>query len=69
MQVLPDVTQTEEFLACAAASHAAGGGPVPVAGVVGWVDLCGEDVAGEIARIREQAGGDRLAGSPAPGAG
>ena len=62
VQVLPDVTETEEFLACAAASHAAGGGPVPVAAVVGWVDLCGEDVAGEIARIREQAGGDRLAG-------
>ncbi|MGH3407540.1 MAG: amidohydrolase family protein, partial [Streptosporangiaceae bacterium] len=40
----------------------AGGGAVPVAGVVGWVDLCGEDVASEIARIREQAGGDRLAG-------
>ncbi len=62
VQVLPDVTETEEFLARAAASHAADGGPVPVAGVVGWVDLCGEDVAAEIARIREQAGGDRLAG-------
>jgi L-fuconolactonase len=62
VQVLPDVTETEEFLARAAASHSAGSGPVPVAGVVGWVDLCGEDVAAEIARIREQAGGDRLAG-------
>jgi L-fuconolactonase len=60
VQVLPDVTETEEFLARAAASHAADGGAVPVAGVVGWVDLCGEDVAAEIARIRQQAGGDCL---------
>lgn len=58
VQVLPDVTETEEFLADAGG----GGGAVPVAGVVGWVDLCGEDVASEIARIREQAGGERLAG-------
>jgi L-fuconolactonase len=62
VQVLPDVAETAEFLARAAASHAAGGGPVPVAGVVGWVDLCGPDVAAEIARIRERHGGDRLVG-------
>ena len=62
VQVLPDVAETEEFLARAAASHGAGGGPVPVAGVVGWVDLCGPDVAAEIARIRERHGGDRLVG-------
>ena len=62
VQVLPDVAETEEFLARAAASHGAGGGPVPVAGVVGWVDLCGPDVATEIARIRERHGGDRLVG-------
>jgi L-fuconolactonase len=62
VQVLPDVSETEEFLARAASSHGAGGGPVPVAGVVGWVDLCGPDVAAEIARIREQHGGDRLVG-------
>jgi L-fuconolactonase len=62
VQVLPDVAETEDFLARAAASHAAGGGPVPVAGVVGWVDLCGPDVAAEIARIRERHGGDRLVG-------
>jgi L-fuconolactonase len=35
---------------------------VPVAGVVGWVDLCGQDVAAEIARIRQHAGGDCLSG-------
>ena len=62
VQVLPDVAETEEFLARAAASHGAGGGPVPVAGVVGWVDLCGRNVAAEIARIRERHGGDRLVG-------
>ena len=62
VQVLPDVAETEEFLARAAASHGAGGGPVPVAGVVGWVDLCGRNVATEIARIRERHGGDRLVG-------
>jgi L-fuconolactonase len=60
VQVLADVGETEEFLALAAASHAPGSDQVPVAGVVGWVDLCGQDVAAEIARIRQQAGGDCL---------
>src|SRR5262245_51561265 len=60
VQVLADVTETEEFLALAAASQDSGG--LPVAGVVGWVDLTGPDVAGEIARLRELPGGDRLAG-------
>jgi len=62
VQVLADVTETEEFLAVAAASHVAGSGQVPVAGVVGWLDLRGPDVGAEIARIREQRGGDLLAG-------
>jgi L-fuconolactonase len=35
---------------------------VAVAGVVGWVDLGGPDVAEEIARLRQLPGGDRLAG-------
>lgn len=34
----------------------------PVAGVVGWVDLTGSDVAGELARLKERPGGDRLVG-------
>jgi L-fuconolactonase len=62
VQVLADVGETEEFLALAAASHAPGREQVPVAGVVGWVDLCGQDVAAEIARIRQHAGGDCLSG-------
>jgi L-fuconolactonase len=61
VQVLADVAETEEFLALAAASPATGGGPAPVA-VVGWVDLRGPDVAAEISRIRQLAGGDRLTG-------
>ena len=60
VQVLADVTETEEFLALAAATQDSGG--LPVAGVVGWVDLTGPDVAGEVARLRELPGGDRLAG-------
>lgn len=61
VQVLADVTETEEFLALAASDADAGSRPAPLA-VVGWVDLCGSDVAAEISRIRELAGGDRLAG-------
>jgi len=61
VQVLADVTETEEFLALAAARQA-GPGRIPVAGVVGWVDLTGPDVAAEIARLRLRPGGDRLAG-------
>lgn len=61
VQVLADVAETEEFLALAASGADAGGRPAPVA-VVGWVDLGGPDVTAEISRIRELAGGDRLAG-------
>jgi L-fuconolactonase len=56
VQVLADVTETEEFLALAAEPGS------PVAGVVGWVDLTGPDVAAEIARLRQLPGGARLAG-------
>jgi L-fuconolactonase len=73
VQVLADTAETEEFLAMAAAGAAApesasvasggGGSPaVTVAGVIGWVDLCGPDVAGEIARLRQLPGGGALAG-------
>lgn len=55
VQVLASRSETEEFLAIAAA-----GGPV--AGVVGWVDLTAPDAAAQIARLRELPGGDRLVG-------
>ncbi len=55
VQVLADVTETEEFLALAAGSGT-------VAGVVGWTDLTSPAVADEIARLRELPGGTRLAG-------
>lgn len=55
VQVLASSVETEEFLALAA-------GPGQVAGVVGWVDLAGPDVAGEIGRLRGLPGGDRLCG-------
>jgi L-fuconolactonase len=57
VQVLNDVTETEEFLALAAAPS-----ELPVAGVVGWVDLCAPDVAAEIARLRARPGGHLLVG-------
>jgi L-fuconolactonase len=59
VQVLADCAETEEFLALAAAGPA---GPVTVAGVVGWVDLCHPGVADEIARLRHRPGGGRLVG-------
>jgi L-fuconolactonase len=55
VQVLADTGETEEFLGLAASRS-------PVAAVVGWADLTGPDVAGEIARLRGLPGGDRLAG-------
>jgi L-fuconolactonase len=60
VQVLAETAETEEFLAMAAGCG--GGGAVATAGVVGWADLAGPDVAGEIARLRQGPGGDRLAG-------
>jgi L-fuconolactonase len=68
VQALADVAETEEFLAAAAASGESGedeggeGAAVTVAGVIGWVDLEGPDVGGEIARLRELPGGGKLAG-------
>jgi len=56
VQVLADVAETEEFLALAGEPGSS------VAGVVGWLDLTGPDVAGEIARLRQLPGGARLAG-------
>ena len=55
VQVLADTAETEEFLALAAAQ------PL-IAGVVGWADLTAPGIAGELARLRELPGGDRLAG-------
>ncbi|MGX7827137.1 amidohydrolase family protein [Actinokineospora sp. 24-640] len=55
VQVLPDVGETVEFLAVAEGSDL-------VAGVVGWVDLTGADVAGALRRLRAGPGGDRLVG-------
>jgi len=54
VQTVPDVGETEEFLALADGA--------PVAGVVGWVDLAAPDVADTIARLRAGPGGDRLVG-------
>jgi L-fuconolactonase len=55
VQVLPDLTETVEFLALAATSEL-------ISGVVGWIDLTSEDVAGTLAKLREEPGGDRLVG-------
>ncbi|WP_447007978.1 amidohydrolase family protein [Saccharothrix isguenensis] len=55
VQVLPDLDETVEFLALAAES------PL-IAGVVGWVDLTGPDVAADLVRLRSVPGGDRLVG-------
>jgi L-fuconolactonase len=55
VQTVATVEETEEFLAVAAASPR-------VAGVVGWVDLTGEDVAGTLAALRAAPGGAALVG-------
>ncbi|MET9758846.1 amidohydrolase family protein [Streptomyces sp. NPDC006372] len=47
--------ETPEFLALAEAHEL-------IAGVVGWTDLTGPDVAGELARLRELPGGRYLKG-------
>lgn len=56
VQTVSTVAETESFLALADASRDV------VGGVVGWVDLTGSDVAGELARLRAMAGGDLLVG-------
>ncbi len=56
VQVLPDPTETREFLALAAGSDL-------VAGVVGWADLTrGPRLAEELAALRAGPGGDLLVG-------
>jgi L-fuconolactonase len=55
VQVLASAAETEEFLALAGDSDL-------VRGVVGWADLTGPDVAGEVARLRARPGGRRLVG-------
>ena len=55
VQTVSAVEETEEFLAVAA-------GSARVAGVVGWVDLTGEDVAGALAALRAAPGGAALVG-------
>jgi L-fuconolactonase len=55
VQVLASAAETEEFLALAART------PL-LAGVVGWADLTDPGIAGELARLRQLPGGERLAG-------
>jgi len=55
VQTVTAAEETPEMLAMAAAD------PL-VRGVVGWVDLTGENVAGELARLSELPGGDSLVG-------
>ncbi|MEW9532704.1 amidohydrolase [Microbispora sp. NPDC049125] len=54
VQTIPDIEESVEFLRIAAGS----GGLI--AGVVGWVDLTADDVAAQIAKLRNSPGGDRL---------
>ena len=56
VQTVSDEAETHEFLDAAAGS----GGLV--VGVVGWVDLCAEDVADRLAKLRSVPGGERLVG-------
>ena len=55
VQTVAEPWETPELLTLAARSGL-------VAGVVGWVDLTGPDVADVIAELRERPGGGRLAG-------
>ncbi|MCW2902878.1 MAG: amidohydrolase [Streptosporangiaceae bacterium] len=55
VQTVTVAEETPEFLALAASDHL-------VAGVVGWVDLTGPDVARRLAELRSLPGGDRLVG-------
>lgn len=56
VQTVSDATETEEFLATAAASDGL------IAGVVGWVDLTADDVGDRLARLRTGSGGSHLVG-------
>jgi L-fuconolactonase len=55
VQVLPDVTETREFLATAAATEL-------VAGVVGWADLTDPELPATLADLRAGPGGELLVG-------
>lgn len=55
VQVLPDLAETREFLALAAADDL-------VAGVVGWADLTAPEVADTLSGLRQGAGGELLVG-------
>jgi L-fuconolactonase len=55
VQARMDVAETHELLEVAAGADF-------VAGVVGWVDLAGPDVAGALAELRAAPGGSRLVG-------
>jgi L-fuconolactonase len=55
VQARMDVAETHELLEIAAGTDF-------VAGVVGWVDLIGPDVAGALAELRAAPGGSRLVG-------
>lgn len=56
VQTVSSVSETEEFLATAAASDGL------VAGVVGWVNLVAPDLADRLAELRELPGGELLVG-------
>ena len=55
VQVLPDLDETRGFLALVARSEL-------VAGVVGWVDLTGDDTADVLAGLQSSPGGELLVG-------
>ena len=55
VQTVTEAGETPELLALAAEHEL-------IAGVVGWVDLEADDVAGALAALRELPGGDRLVG-------
>jgi L-fuconolactonase len=56
VQTVADDAETLEFLEAPAASDGL------VVGVVGWVDLCAEDVGDRLAQLRSMPGGKRLVG-------
>lgn len=55
VQTITDAAETPDLLALAAEHQL-------IAGVVGWVDLTADDVAGALVALRELPGGDRLVG-------
>jgi len=55
VQTISSAQETREFLATALATPF-------IAGVIGWVDLTGDDVAGALEVARSAPGGDRLVG-------